>query len=396
MFRSFFPNPRVFFPACALFAILCILLWYGGARDLGTVMEHGGGDQPGMVGISLFWSGPFLWFYVYFWLCCALLAAVCQLVAPHRRWRWSILGSALIIFSTYLQVQVSVAINNWYGPFYNVVQKALAGSGQVSLDQFYGSMLVFGEIALAAVSMGMLTAFFSSHYVFRWRSAMNEHYAANWPRLRGIEGAAQRVQEDTMRFASTMEDLGVSFINAVLTLIAFLPVLATLGAHITRLPLLGHVPHALVVAAVAWSVFGTAFLALIGIRLPGLQFANQRVEAAYRKELVYGEDDPARARPPTLAMLFADIRRNYFRLYIHYTYFNLGKILYLQVDNIFGYIILAPTIVAGAITLGLLQQILNAFDQVRGSLQYLVNSWTTIVELASIYKRLRAFEAATS
>jgi peptide/bleomycin uptake transporter len=31
---------------------------------------------------------------------------------------------------------------------------------------------------------------------------------------------------------------------------------------------------------------------------------------------------------------------------------------------------------------------------VRSSFQYLVNSWTTIVELQSIYKRLRAFEAA--
>jgi peptide/bleomycin uptake transporter len=30
---------------------------------------------------------------------------------------------------------------------------------------------------------------------------------------------------------------------------------------------------------------------------------------------------------------------------------------------------------------------------VRESFQYLVNSWSTIVELLSIYKRLRAFES---
>jgi peptide/bleomycin uptake transporter len=230
--------------------------------------------------------------------------------------------------------------------------------------------------------------------VFRWRTAMNHYYVANWPRLRLIEGAAQRVQEDTMRFSSTTEDLGISLINSIMTLIAFLPVLVRLGAKVTVLPLVGHVPYALVVAAVLWSLFGTLFLAAIGVRLPGLQFRNQRVEAAYRKELVYGEDDAARAQPPTLAELFAAVRKNYFRLYFNYTYFNLGRILYLQVDDIFGYIVLAPTIVAGAITLGLLQQILNAFDQVRSSFQYLVTSWTTIVELMSIYKRLRGFEAA--
>ena len=35
----------------------------------------------------------------------------------------------------------------------------------------------------------------------------------------------------------------------------------------------------------------------------------------------------------------------------------------------------------------------RAFGQVTISFQYLVNSWPTIVELLSIYKRLQAFEA---
>jgi peptide/bleomycin uptake transporter len=54
--------------------------------------------------------------------------------------------------------------------------------------------------------------------------------------------------------------------------------------------------------------------------------------------------------------------------------FNVGCILYLQTDNIFRYIVLAPTIVAGKITLGPMKQVLNAFSQVRSSFQYLVNS----------------------
>ncbi len=135
-------------------------------------------------------------------------------------------------------------------------------------------------------------------------------------------------------------------------------------------------------------------MALIGIRLPGLEFKNQRVEAAFRKELVYGEDNADRATPPTLNELFSAVRKNYFKLYFNYTYFNVGRIVYLQTDNIFPYIILAPTIVAGKITLGSMNQILNAFGQVKDSMQYLVNSWSTIVELISIYKRLRIFENA--
>ena len=66
-------------------------------------------------------------------------------------------------------------------------------------------------------------------------------------------------------------------------------------------------------------------MAVVGIRLPGLEFQNQRVEAAYRKELVYGEDDAARANEPVAQRLFGDVRTNYFRLFFHYLYFDVVK-----------------------------------------------------------------------
>jgi len=91
--------------------------------------------------------------------------------------------------------------------------------------------------------------------------------------------------------------------------------------------------------------------------------------------------------------LFNNVRRNYFRLYFHYMYFNVARSFYLQGDNIFGYMIMIPTIASGAITLGILQQILTAFGQVSNSFQYIVNSWPTIIDLLSIRKRLVAFES---
>jgi peptide/bleomycin uptake transporter len=395
MFVSFFPRPRPFFISVLVWVGVAVGLWYLGARTWGAFigLPPAPPNQAPFVGVSVFWSKPFLWFYIYYWAAVALFAGFWRVVAPHPWARWSIWGSALIIFATYLQVEVSVAVNNWYGPFYDLVQAAIAHSRHVTQGEFYAQLLTFANIALAAVTAGVLIAFFTSHYVFRWRTAMNNYYVDNWSTLRTVEGASQRIQEDTMRFATTVEDLGGSLVNAVMTLIAFLPVLVTLSLHVTTLPLVGRVPQPLVLAAVFWSMFGTAFLALIGIRLPGLEFRNQRVEAAYRKELVYGEDDATRARPPTLVELFAHVRSNYFRLYFNYLYFNVGRMFYVQVDNIFGYIILVPTLVAGAITLGIFNQILNAFDQVRSSFQYLVSSWPTIVELLSVYKRLRSFEA---
>ncbi|MCA1404820.1 peptide antibiotic transporter SbmA [Ensifer sp. IC3342] len=395
MFQSFFPKPKQFFISVTVWSLLAIAFWYGWGERLGA--EFGlpplAVDAPPIVGISAFWSPAFLWFYIYFAVVVGLFTAFWYIYSPHRWQTWSILGSALILFVTYFQVQVSVAINNWYGPFWDLVQAAVSKSAVVTAEQFYGEIATFLRIAMVAVAVAVMTRFFVSHYIFRWRTAMNEYYMENWSRLRHIEGASQRVQEDTMRFSTTVEGLGVSLIDSVMTLIAFTPVLIRLSANVTELPIVGIIPYPLVTAAVLWSLFGTVFLALVGIKLPGLEFRNQRVEAAYRKELVYGEDHADRAQPPTVADLFDNVRRNYFRLYFHYLYFNIARIFYLQINNIFSLLILAPSIIAGRISLGALNQISGAFGQVTSSFQYLVNSWPTIVELLSIYKRLRAFEA---
>ncbi|UVV68003.1 peptide antibiotic transporter SbmA [Brucella anthropi] len=395
MFVSFFPRPKLFFWSALVWSLLAVLGWYEGGERLGAIfgLPPLAQDAAPIIGASLFWSAQFLWFYIYFAVATFAFYLFWAWFSPHPWQRWSILGSALILFTTYFGVQVSVSVNAWYGPFYDLVQKALTSPGAVSASDFYWGMVTFAEIAFIGVTVGVLSLFFVSHYIFRWRSAMNEYYVSHWPKLRSIEGAAQRVQEDTMRFSTTLEQLGVSLVKSVMTLIAFLPVLFSFSEKVSELPVVGMVPHALVVAAVFWAAFGTGFLALVGIKLPGLEFNNQRVEAAYRKELVYGEDHADRAEPITLGELFRNVRHNYFRLYFHYVYFNVARIFYIQADNIFPTLILVPSIVAGKLTLGLMNQITNVFSQVQGSFQYLVNSWTTIIELLSIYKRLRAFEA---
>ena len=395
MFLSFFPQPRLFFWSALLWTAIVMALWYAAGEQIGLLL--GLGVPEGTVsatGISRFWSQSFIWFYLYFAIAVGIFAAFWRYFSPHPWSKWSILGSALIVFVTYFQVQISVAINDWYGRYFNLIQEALAKTRPVTAWEFYEELLVVGGLAFVFVGVGALTRFFISHYVFRWRTAMNDYYMSNWGRIRFIEGSSQRVQDDTMRFSQTMESLGGNFIDSVMTLIAFLPILYRLSAHVTEIPLLGEIPHSLVVIAIVWSIFGTGFLALVGIKLPGLQFRNQRVEAAYRKELVYGEDDADRAQPPTVSELFTHVRRNYFRLYFHYVYFNIARIFYLQADRLLPYLIIIPAVISAKITFGIMQQIFNAFSQVRDSFQYLVNSWGTIIEVLSIYKRLRGLDAA--
>jgi peptide/bleomycin uptake transporter len=394
LFHSFFPNPRLFFPSFILWCAVAIAIWYAGGAQFGA--QFGLPPEEGadlVVGIRYFWTNNFIWFYAYFLFFAGLFWAFWYHYAPHPWMLWSVGGSAFILFSTYFSVQVSVAINNWRRPFFDLVQQALSPDSTVEASQLYLLLVDFALIAFMWIAVFVTTRFLVSHYIFRWRTAMNDFYMGQWRRLRNIEGASQRVQEDTMRFAQTVEGLGVNMVDSVMTLIAFLPILYALSANVTVLPIVGEISAPLMQASIFWSIFGTVLLALVGIKLPGLEFKNQRVEAAYRKELVYGEDNADRAQPPTIRELFSHVRHNYFRLYLHYMYFNLTRAFYLQADNIFAYFILVPTIAAGRITFGLLQQILTAFTQVSSSFQYLVNSWSTIVELLSIYKRLKAFEA---
>lgn len=309
-------------------------------------------------------------------------------------WMWAWLGAALIIMVTWYKVQLTVELNSWYGSFYDYIQKILQKPGSSTASEFYGQVLVFAKIAGIFVAVAVVLEYFVKHWVFRWRSALTLFYSANWHKVRHIEGASQRVQDDTYRFAKIMEGLGVSFMRAIMTLVAFLPILWTLSAKVPELPFIGAVSQSLVWTALMSAIFGTVLLASVGMKLPGLEFNNQRVEAAYRKELVLGEDDPNRATPPTLADIWVQVRSNHFRLFFHYAYFDVARYFYLQYSGLIPLLAMSPGLLAGTITLGLMQQISNVFERVEGSFQFLVNSWSTIVELISVHKRLKAFEQA--
>ena len=54
---------------------------------------------------------------------------------------------------------------------------------------------------------------------------MVEWYHSVYDKARKIEGASQRVQEDTIKFSRIMESLGTSLIEALMILVEFMPIL---------------------------------------------------------------------------------------------------------------------------------------------------------------------------
>ncbi len=310
-----------------------------------------------------------------------------------RKWFiWAWLGSFIILSSLWVQVEIDVKINEWFGVFYDMIQKALAEPNAVSIEEYFGSLFSFITLAGMYIAVYVAISFFTAHFLFRWRTAMVEWYHSVYDKARKIEGASQRVQEDTIKFTRIMEGLGTSLIESIMILIQFVPILFGLSIGIPIF-FFGDWEYGLIVGALIWTIGGTVFLIVLGLilRLVGVEYDLQKQEAAYRKILVIAEDNET-IRPKRIDELFDDVRKIHFLSYLRYLYFNIGRIAYLQANVLSAYVFLAPAIVAGVVTLGVMQQIIRAFGRVEGSMQYLLKAWPTIIELASVYKRLREFE----
>jgi peptide/bleomycin uptake transporter len=310
-------------------------------------------------------------------------------------WAW---GGALILFiSLYAQVYMSVLLNEWYGEFYNYFQPSLGGT----IEGFWGAFNWFFKLVAVYIVLALWTGWFTRIYAFRWRKAMTFSYIPKWRNVKeDVEGASQRIQLDTERYARIVESLGLQAVRAVMTLIAFTPILWKLSEGVLikikdwEVPFLYSAEGNLVWVAITATGMGMLISWFVGWYLPGLEFKNQVVEAAYRKELAFAEDFKDKyALPKTVARLFFGLEKNYHRLFLHYGYFDLWYNAYDQVMSILPYIVVGPSVVLATVPLGVLIQVSNAFGKVHGSMSLFISNWTTITELRSIWKRLHEFEA---
>ena len=202
---------------------------------------------------------------------------------------WSIGGTLLILIATWSLVQIDIKLINGLGEFYDALQKALTSPNSVTLGEFLSYLYTFLKLAAIYILVIVFADYLQVIGLFRWRTAMAEFYHDKWTYASSIEGASQRVQEDTLKFQGSWKGLGAELLRSIMTLIAFTPILWGLSKKITELPWIGQVDHAMVWVAIIAALGGTILLASVGIKLPGIEYDIQKEEAAYRKELVLGE-----------------------------------------------------------------------------------------------------------
>jgi putative ATP-binding cassette transporter len=305
------------------------------------------------------------------------------------------------------QVYLSVLFNDWNGRFYDSLQ-------QKNLHNFWRELLIFSVLAFSFIVVGVYQYYLRQMLIIRWRRWLTERYQANWLgnrvyyRMelanRATDNPDQRIQEDLGNFSNQTLGLGLDAMSSAVTLCSFFLILWNLSGPL-NFAIGGmqiSIPGYMLWVAVLYAVLGSGLTQRIGRRLAKLYFAQQKYEADFRFSLVRlrenaegvalyrGEADEG-AR---LSERFGKVLGNWYaimRLNKHLLWFTT---FYSQLAIIFPILVAAPRYFSGAITMGTLFQISNAFGQVQSALSWFINSYTDIANWRASVDRLTSFDRA--
>ena len=84
-----------------------------------------------------------------------------------KKWLlWSWLGSFVILSSLWVQVKIDVKINEWFGKFYDMIQKALSKPNSITIGEYWESLFSFITLAGLYILVYVLLIYFTNHYLF--------------------------------------------------------------------------------------------------------------------------------------------------------------------------------------------------------------------------------------
>lgn len=365
-------------------------------------------------------------------------------------WAWS--GIVIIVIHAFLRAWIKYRLNTWYAMFYDLGGSASeVGSGDTDVlaekrEDVSHLLLMFAAICAPNVLIHPIFKLVTNMWVLSWRLKLIKSYLRKW-RLDGtkIENGAQRVHEDTQRFAQGIQTCCVVVLDSILTLFVFAPLLLQLGRDVkpTNLP-----DAWLLVSCTSIAVGGVVVSVMTGWSLIRLEVENQKVEADLRKKLVMLEEcsnptcerkkhhsphtspqettidhDPCSNDVMDLELLgssiapvhvveavpmpskwvvqqfhrvISSLRSNYTRLYERFAIFSLWLGSYEQMVAILPYVLTAPLLFcddpARRVTLGKVTQLSNAFSQVFASLNILSDNWAGVTDWLSVLRRLKEWE----
>ncbi len=347
--------------------------------------------------------------------------------ASDEKWKARGLLAAIVALNLGA-VYMLVLLNEWNRVFFDALQNK---------DQavFLAQLWRFTYLAMIFIVIAVYRFYLTQLLQLRWRAWMTRDLMHRWlsghafyrmelaryagaaeptttaaglphPDQRVPDNPDQRLQEDINLFTGQTIRLSMGFLNAVVTLASFVGVLWALSGSFS-FSLSGNsftIPGFMVWMAVLYCAVGSVLTHYIGRPLIGLNFEQQKREADYRHHLVrvreYSEsialDRGQVVEEKNLDTRFSAVLSNYLKLIGKQKQLVGFTNLFGQAATVFPFIIAAPRFFSGAIQLGELMQIGNAFDRVQASLSWFVDNYDSLAAWRATTERLTSFEAALS
>ena len=325
--------------------------------------------------------------------------------SEERRSAWLLLVANIAL--TLGMVYMTVLFNQWYNLFYNALQdKAKA--------EFFHQIGRFCVLATIYIVIAVYRIYLNQMLQIRWRRWLTDRYLRDWLADRnyfrmqlkgnGTDNPDQRIAEDFRLFVDESLSLGLGFLNAAVTLGSFVGILWWISGPL-EIPLGGttYVFYGYMVwVAVGYAIVGTWLTHKIGKPLIPLNFNQQKYEADFRFNLVHlrensegvalyrGEEDELRG----FRARFAAVVDNWWAIMKRQKFLTSFTASYNQAAVVFPFVVGAPRYFSGAIQLGGLVQISNAFGQVQGALSWFIGAYTDFASWKATVDRLTGFRKA--
>ena len=316
------------------------------------------------------------------------------------RWAGGILTSFLVLL-TGAQVVIAVAFNHWYERLFTALE-------QRALNRFLFLLAILGLIIASTAGINATHLWIKRRIQVSWRAWLTASIVNEWMTAGRHYQVAQmpgdhdnpdgRIAEDCRIATEYAVDLAHSLFYCLLLLISFTQILWSLsgppwvrfGAFELYLP--GH----MVWIALAYAAVGSTVALILGWPLVRAANVRQTAEANFRFGLV-------RARENSLAIALqsgeADERRHlldHFRGAVAAWNRQTGALMRIflfssswsVLSQVFPILVTAPRYIGGAITLGVLMQTAQAFQQMVAALSWPIDNLSKAAEWRASVERL--------
>ncbi len=263
------------------------------------------------------------------------------------------------------------------------------------LSLFYHFMLIWVAVNVVNMLTKVIGLYWGSYMYIEWRQWLTHYFTdAGFAHrafyrmglLGKVDNPDQRISDDIGAFVASTQTFTVTLVFAMAGVATYFAILWSISS-------------ALALILVAYATAGTYFSVLIGRRLVGLNYYQERYQADFRFGLVHVRDNVEpifiyggqQHEGAQLRRRFSKVVGNFKDLILWQRNLGFFTESYANVATLVPYWFLAATYVAGRLQFGQVVQAATAFASLHASLSIVVAGFPSLAGYANVVHRLSEF-----